>query len=43
MTEFLTLNSVVASSTEIVALFAGLDENEDGLISYNDFVSSILP
>ncbi|KRW99206.1 hypothetical protein PPERSA_07449 [Pseudocohnilembus persalinus] len=43
LVDFLNTNRIVSTNREQLALFAGLDANEDGLISYSDFVSTILP
>ena len=41
--DFLVENSVPATTRECLHLFNQLDHNDDGLISYNDFVQTILP
>lgn len=41
--DFLVQNNVSASSRECLHLFNQLDFNDDGLISYNDFIQTLLP
>ncbi len=43
LADFLAENEIITSTRETLHLFSTLDYNQDGLISYKDFVDTVLP